>query len=187
MSGPDIFSERGIRPEIAEARPYLRWTRENTQPLKDAWYPFVSKGQRSFVGKVANQSDGYVITRHPPPGLGLELVPAEIRPDNEVDTRPAYYQRQREADGREPKLAKYIFPPSSLLERERWHDHAEMKPEHRARHIERAHGGEDIRGSHPHTRKVKDKSSGLAKRLDMHPAAMPLFEDADRVFFGIEG
>ena len=209
VDGPDEFTKRGIKPEIRIRRPYYRWTTDEPQPLRDAWYDFVSKRQRGFVGRVANQSDGYVIPRYAPPGLDLDPVAAEIRPDDAVETGaikrhdhakhftdPALRSRhvEKEHGGidriglhEHRRAAKYVFPPGPLVEQRYWHDHKEMNPERRTKHIEMRHKGVDRVGSHPHTYKVKSKDDGLAKRLDVHPDAVPLFEIADWVFFVIEG
>jgi len=56
-----------------------------------------------------------------------------------------------------------------------------------ARHIEKAHHGVPVAGPHEHTRKAKDREHGIARRLDVHPDAVPLLLSAGRVFFVIEG
>jgi hypothetical protein len=183
----DFFTKRGISPGVRFSRPYGSWTADNPQPLREAWDPFVSRGQRGWITRIAKQSDGILIPRYTPPGLGLPPISAEIRPLEPVETRPEYYQRDRQARGLERKSAKYIHCPTPTENREYWHDHADMKPEHRAKHIKRKHGSSDVRGPHPHTYKHKDRRKGQGRRIDVHPRAVPLFEEAKRVFFGIEG
>ncbi len=85
--------------------------------------------------------------------------------------------------------AKYVFPPSGKRER-RWHHDHESYGDDSLKlkaHIERYHAGVNAPGRHLHTRLVKDPTASLAKRLDMHPLARPLFAAAERVFFVIEG
>lgn len=87
-------------------------------------------------------------------------------------------------------LAKYLFPPAPKIEVPWYHDHDEAyagRPEKRADHVERWHGGVDVVGRHAHTRKRKDASVNYAKRIDVHPFVLPMFEKAERVFFCIEG
>src|SRR5215211_2877084 len=74
-----FFEERGVDLAVRDARPYRFWTSEDRQPLKDAW-PFVSRGRRSWVSRIAGQSEGYIITRYVPPGLNAPSISAEIRP-----------------------------------------------------------------------------------------------------------
>jgi hypothetical protein len=76
------WDEHGISEEVREARPYVRWTRDDISPVQDAF-----PGSSWIVGR-ARQSDGWVITRHVPPGLHLPPVLAEIRPDDPVKTGP---------------------------------------------------------------------------------------------------
>jgi hypothetical protein len=93
---------------------------------------------------------------------------------------------------RHENLAKYCFP-SSAWEVKPWpHDHTDSyyeDPAHLERHLARWHQ-EPVEtradGKHVHYRKVKSKES-LARRLDVHPMAAPLFADAKLVYFGIEG
>jgi len=223
------FLEHGITPEIAAARPYVRYTVDNHQAVKDA-YRDLNRDQRGYMTRLAKQANGLVITRHAPPGLGLSHVYAELRPDWPVKTGPGiWHYHATEFDGNVPiypqsgkpllekhihsakamtkhiarakseddhngannenvhmhqPRAKYLFPPSATKEVSWYHNHADMKPEKRAVHVERY--GDEI-GRHRHSRKVKDKSKSLAKRIDVHPLALPLFEKAERVFFGIEG
>jgi hypothetical protein len=92
---------------------------------------------------------------------------------------------------RHENLAKYCFP-SSAWEVKPWpHDHTDSyyeDPAHLERHLARWHQ-EPVEtradGKHVHYRKVKSKES-LARRLDVHPMAAPLFADAKLVYFGIE-
>jgi hypothetical protein len=96
--------------------------------------------------------------------------------------------------------AKYCFPKSGTIEKVkhfrsadgRWrpfHDHDSYQRVWRERHVQSKHGhnGADIDGEHQHWRLVKDLDQSLAKRIDMHPLAVPLFATADRVYLCIEG
>ena len=216
MNGPDIFSERGITPEIAERRPYVRWTPEDCRPVHDEFKDLPGKA-RAFLSKVTGKKvgqPGFLIKRHPPPGLGLERVYAELRPDREVKTgkkirhdhakdfagRPAW-QLERHlkkhhggcdvlGKHEHEKSAKYLFAPAPRIKKTWGHDHDDFyagEAKRRVRHEAREHGDEVVAGWHSHVRSVKDRAVNYAKRLDMHPFAVPLFGQASRVFFVIEG
>ena len=91
--------------------------------------------------------------------------------------------------------AKYVFPSSPSAVEEYVHDHsagwrkrsAADRPLYRERHVARQHGGADVEGPHGHTRRVKDETVSLARRIDVHPLAEDLIRSADVVFFVIEG
>jgi len=102
-------------------------------------------------------------------------------------------------------LAKYVFPPDPWTTTDpREHQHHTSYPipknppkrgkysnvmeaeERRRRHVEKYHNGVDRDDAHPHEWKVKDRQ-GLARRLDVHPFAAPLFDEAELVYFVIEG
>ena len=208
----EIFAERGISPTVAVSRPYVRWTRESRQSVRQAYKSLPLAGQRAAMVRRAGQCDGFVITRHAPPGLGLDPVYAELRPDEAVETGTIEHDHEKAFAGKparrakhidmehggadliglhkHPRTAKYLFPPNPLRERRYKHDHAECyahRPEKRAQHVRRHHEGVDRSGLHGHTYLAEDKTNGRAKRLDMHPLAVPLFENAPRAFFSIEG
>jgi hypothetical protein len=87
------------------------------------------------------------------------------------------------------KYAKYLFPPSPRVSRTFYHEHDEMRPDRRDAHVAgRYHQGKDQAGRHSHTRMVKDEHESLARRIDVHPLlSREKFENADRVFFALEG
>jgi hypothetical protein len=106
-----------------------------------------------------------------------------------------------------PSPGKYHFPPNGKKDKEYWHDHDDQyteKPrkngkkrirrdylwtleEQRQIHIEREHDGEDVEDYHWHPKRVKDYEDNLAARIDVHKWAQKRFDDADHVFFCIEG
>ena len=114
----DFFSKRGIDPDIARERPYVRWTREDIAPVRKA-YTRLNKNQRAYMSRLARQSGGWIITRHTVPGA--PKIYAEIRPDNRVETGPPV--RHWHGSG-EPSEDAYE-PGVSVLERgsEAWRDH----------------------------------------------------------------
>ena len=218
----DLFSKRGILPEVAEARPYVRYTKADRQPVRDA-YQGLNRYQRGTMTRFAgypgvdeaDQQAGIVITRHAPPGLGLEHVYAELGPGVIIRTGKPEWHRHPWLPASHPHIrrdkgnptdhrgrrrfdmhahvpmAKYLFPPAPNATVVFHHDHADdpalARPKALELHLQRDHGGRPVRGRHAHELRVKDRSVNYAKRLDVHPWAVPLLEDAEIVFFGIEG
>jgi hypothetical protein len=103
-------------------------------------------------------------------------------------------------------LAKYIFPPAPMRKKKpqvHTHDESYRVPanrpkrnkysnvmeaeERRRRHVKKYHRGVDVTEPHTHEWTDKDNATHLARRLDVHPLAAPLFEDAELVYFVIEG
>ncbi|MGH8512347.1 MAG: hypothetical protein ACREV8_00040 [Gammaproteobacteria bacterium] len=110
------------------------------------------------------------------------------------------YSHPKGTDGEHghAKKAKYIFPPSRLVPLAFSHAHANWKikdpaklQQVEAKHLAYWHFGRTIdrrkRHTHVHYKMVRDRSQTLARRLDVHRLAWPLFTDAERVFFVIEG
>jgi hypothetical protein len=214
-----VFEDRGITPEIMVHRPYAEWTPEHPEPVKEAWHQYLDEGQRRWLSGIASQSGGFVIHRHPPPGLGLADVPAEIRPHNKVYTGRGDHDHEKvRAYRRDPErlaehlrkkhnpeaiksiklaedatvhedgnvtgwhahLTKYVFPPSPWMWTPCKRDHDAMPEKKLAKHLQKCRGGME---------KVKDKSQERAKRIDVHPLAVPRLDspDTSRVSFGLEG
>ena len=81
-------------------------------------------------------------------------------------------------------------PPAPTKDVSWAHDHSEAyagKPGKQDAHVARWHNGVNVAGRHVHSSKRKDESANYAKRLDVHPFALEKFEQAERVFFVIEG
>ncbi len=214
--------DHGISREVWRSRPYLRWTTNDVEAIRQAYAGLSARG---FMVRIARQSPGWIITRHAPPGMGLPSIYAEIRPDTAVRTGPPtkhyhgsgpppetlsprhvhspHAMRDHIARDKAPDdhrglnlghihehehTAKYVFPPAPKVDHRWRHEHSTYKRlELRAKHVEHWHGGADPPDIHEHVRSVKDRETSLAKRIDMHQLAFPLFADAKRVFFVIEG
>jgi hypothetical protein len=93
-------------------------------------------------------------------------------------------------------LAKYVFPPSAKMDGAYVHDHADgwkmtatkWRAAKRESHIAKWHPDGDVLGPHTHAIRVKDPDAdNLAKRIDVHPFALPLLKTAPVIFFVIEG
>ena len=95
----DIFKERGITPEIRDARPYTPWETDNLDPVREA-YGGLGRAGLNFALRIARQSPGYLIRRYPPDGLGLDDIYPEFRPDNAVKTDPRRKWHQHFWNGR---------------------------------------------------------------------------------------
>src|SRR4051794_3063492 len=59
----EFFAERGIDMEIAQARPYPRYYKNDYQAVRDE-YAGLSRGQRSTMSRFASRCDGLIIHRH---------------------------------------------------------------------------------------------------------------------------
>jgi hypothetical protein len=229
-----FFDERGIPEHIWRARPYGFWTTDDITPATE---PFADQGpaQRAWAAKIANQSDGILIMRAPPPmATPLAPIPLEFRPDNPVvietiwhwhgneppppDLPPwkrlpgarcnwqAHIDRDKGPDdhrGHNTELvhshrqfAKYVFPIPPTVEQYYEHDHehswqrkcAADRPAYHRSHVNKHHGGVDVVGLHEHTRRVKDRTTPIARRIDAHPLAVGLLRcAAEVVYLVIEG
>jgi hypothetical protein len=220
-----FFSRHAIAPHIWRVRPYVRWTPDDPEPVRQA---YAGLSTAPFMVRLARQQPGWIITRHAPPGIGAEHIYPEIRPDNPVRTGPPrrHYHGDpalaptdldpRHVHSPESKpiqrhvvrnkapgdhrgvnvdvahdhedLAKYVFPPTPKVDRHWSHEHDRYrKPDARQLHVERRHSGTDISARHGHTSRVKDQDSSLARRVDVHPLALPLLATAETIFFALEG
>jgi len=127
------------------------------------------------------------------------------------DSRPGIAHRRKHHGGGNTEEVheisspgKYHFAPTGKMDVTYEHDHAEAyggadlrfrskyvrylsKAERRARHLAKQHGGVDVEGPHTHTVRRPNPDENLARRLDLHPWAEALLDDATEVFFGIEG
>ena len=202
----NFFSEHAISAQVADARPYVRWTTDNIQPVKDA-YKTLTKGQRAHMSRVAGQADGWVITRHAPPGLDLRRVYAEIRPDEAVRAQAPYWHCHPTSPGDvepvypttgNPLLAKDIHTAESMKTHiarttgdEYVHEGVNDETVHMhqplAKYVFPSSFKRQITGRDGHLHWVKDTKRNLAKRIDVHPLAVELFADSEIVYFGLEG
>jgi hypothetical protein len=89
--------------------------------------------------------------------------------------------------------AKYTFPPTPKVDLQWPHTHTfkgYSDAERLSRHLQQYHRGElapalDVQ--HEHVRRVKDWDRNVARRIDVHPLAVPLLIRERRVFFVLEG
>ena len=115
------FKKRGIPQEIADARPYVRWTPDDNDAVKALFASLPQPGQRAFISKVVSPrwtpkrdadwqpTSGYAITRHAPPLLTtVEDIYPELRPDEAVETdRPTVHWH---GDGIQPPFYGKTLP-----------------------------------------------------------------------------
>lgn len=194
-SADEFFRRHGIRPDIWRSRPYIRWTTGDLTPIRQAYVGL--KGIRDTLKK-AQQQPGWIITGHAPPGLQLDHVYPEIRPDNPVRRSGVIKHYHGEPLPPPPKKScpnhaeKFctncvspwrIYSPRSKS----MQDHIERDKDH-DEHGD--HGGVNSNQVHFHQRYAKynfPSGPDLAKRFDMHTLAAPLFMKARYAFFVIEG
>jgi hypothetical protein len=166
---PHVWPE--IRPEdlVRTGPPTMHWHGEGEPPELGAGYQILPRGTEAWEQHCRRVNED-------------ELEPDEVEPHEEY-LEPHWHKN----------LAKYCFPPARW-EVEPWdHDHSDRyyaeDPENLEVHLARWHKEPPIileDGKHRHYRRVKSRDS-LARRLDVHPMALPLFDNADLVYFGIEG
>jgi hypothetical protein len=133
---------------------------------------------------------------------GSEAWEEHCRRVNEDDDEPYSDHEHEESVHEHPDAAKYVFAPSPKRDEPWTHDHHADRsgryykehPEALQRHIQDWHEEhpESVEwhvygGMHTHTRRVKDYSNSLARRIDIHPMALPLLDQAEVVYFVIEG
>ena len=97
------WDRHGISETVRNERPYVRYTAEDLESVREEYSGLPQKGQRSFMTRYATDGlwwaskgeaerlkqkkwlrgkcDGWLIKRHPPPDLGLDPIYAELRPD----------------------------------------------------------------------------------------------------------
>lgn len=173
-----FFEKHAIDPKVGNARRYECWTTDNPEPVFEAW-PL--NNRRFAERKIATRSDGLIIHRYPPEGLGLPHVYAELRPDDDV-----LIDKHHHWHGTSRLTAK----ERKGLKRKWIHSAWEMR-----RHIDKpvskgGHGGENVDEVHPvekWTHYVFPKGQKYAKRIDANPLANELFRAAERIYFGLEG
>lgn len=88
VDSPVRWAEHGVTDEVRAARPYVRWTMDDLEPVREA-YAGLSPGQRKTLLRWARQSDGLVIYRHSFEQVSvgeLRYVYPEVRPDHAVQT-----------------------------------------------------------------------------------------------------
>jgi hypothetical protein len=186
--------EHFISWDVWEGRPYVRWEPDDRDAVRREY-------DSSYMTGLAGQVGGYLMMRHPMPGLGLGHVYAEIRPDEPVWTGPGYWHyhpttrppkdfvpmipERRDSKGK-------IVPPKPLSSRH-VHTFEAMK---KSGHIDRDRGNgydhrgindEDVHFHRPAGKYVFCPGDDRAQRVDIHPLAVDLFADAEVVFFVIEG
>lgn len=133
----DFFTEHGISPEVWHARPYVRWTTDDVQSVKQA-YAGLSTGR--FMVKIARQFPGWVITRHAPPNMGLDRIYPEIRPDSPVFTGAPI--RHYHGDGPTPDgvSPRHVHSARNM----RWHIERNKFPgDHRGQNSQEVHEHHD--------------------------------------------
>ena len=201
----EVFTKRGIDPAIAEARPHVPYAQGDTAAILAAdpkWGG--SKGLKIHLGSVVNQSSGIAMRRHPAllpetsegdrsfwaayeREMGAGPILAELRPDEAVLIR----ERHPHKHAAEPEVATHEWEVEHLRRFDVDPSRRVRKPKEYAQYRE-AHENPTEYHGHAHEAKyVFPSGSKNAKRLDMHPGARPLLEQAKKdggvVFYALEG
>ncbi len=102
------FRKRGIAEWVWRGRPYIRYTREYNDAVRDAHASLAPDTLRWLMG-IVNQSPGWMCVRHAPPGIALpdeEILP-QLRPDREVRTGPPTIHHHPTVPSTGPMLNPY--------------------------------------------------------------------------------
>jgi hypothetical protein len=214
LSTDKFFTEHSISPDVANARPYVRFEKGDLAIVTRANEGFPKEVVR-LARTVAGQSGGYIITRR---GFPSPKLPPQLRPDN-----PVYTSNQR-IPSYHPLPARYIH--TSRGERLAWRKTDKgvkvrsLAPGQIPRHVMNFHGGKELaelRGLEPellltnpdlsteleeiiaacnpnHLHFYRGKAAKYVlppgdwgKKIDLHPFAWKLIQKAKTVFFVIEG
>jgi hypothetical protein len=144
MSEPAVdstawWAEHGVSEEVRAARPYVRWTKDDVEPVREA-YSGLTAGQQRTLILWARQGDGLVIYRHSferVPIGELRYVYPEIRPDQAIRTKTVCHYHGTAASGTplDPRSGKPL--PREHVQ----------SPESMERHIARDRAADDHRGA----------------------------------------
>lgn len=188
----------GIKRPVWEARGVRPYSWEDLEDVKDAFRPFLPNTRLGTVTRIVNQSSGLLMPKHAPPGRAP--IPPQSRPDYPVILDRGKWHSHGIPGGVWP-----VFPPEAGKAAGKALPRKLIVPEASLDgHIGRAkgpkydpatgigdHHGEDIKGVHYHApesaKYVLLGPDGGNARIDLHPWALDLLPEAERVFFGIEG
>lgn len=171
----DIFTERGIAPDVRDGRPYRRWEQGDIEAVfaADPLYRTLAGHELADLRKTVNSGPGWVMTRHPMPGG--EPIFAELRPDDPVPQRPTVHTHGA---------------PSTIDEGTKWYLHTHSADETvRAEH-QAADAVCYVDHRHANAKKYTfPMGEGNAARLDVHPRALKMFKRGriPFAFYAIEG
>jgi hypothetical protein len=123
INSAEWWAEHGVADDVRAARPYVRWTTADPEPVREA-YAGLSEGQQKTLLRWAGQSDGLVIYRHSferVPAGELRYVYPEIRPDQPVQTQTIWHyhgqptpERPRHPSTGNPLRAEHVHAPESM-------------------------------------------------------------------------
>jgi hypothetical protein len=206
--------DRGISDDVIAGRGYLAYTKDDVTAVQEAYRGLPSAGSKATMTRWAGQSDGLLIVRHAPPGLGLADPFPEMRPSKAIETRttvhvhpevrpteplpnpatgqPLSPRHTHSARAMEKHIEKTkgLTHPHCGVNRDDVHEHS-----HEAKYlfpprpwISKTATWVDADGAtQTRTSRFKDRRVNYAKRIDVHPSALPLVRERSRVFFVIEG
>jgi hypothetical protein len=204
-TNPDPEKElrkRGIAEWVWKARPYVRYTKDHCSAVREA-HQLLGK-QLPWLMGIVNQSAGWMCVRHAPPGVALvndEGILPQLRPDEEVRTGPPTIHHHPTERPTGPVVNPYPSKNQGKLLPRQWISTAKAKWKHinPKRQTEKPfdlatglgrHNGVNCEQPHWHAsvgKYIFPPGENRAKRIDVHPLALPLFGNASRVFFSLEG
>jgi hypothetical protein len=85
------LDEHGIGREEIEAHGIKRYSKNDVSEVQAEYSTLPQPPQKQYMTRIARQHDGLLIPHHAAPGMGLEHVYAQIRPDKEVFTGESHH------------------------------------------------------------------------------------------------
>jgi hypothetical protein len=190
----DFLGSRGINPAIWSARGCRRYQPGDTW-VKDEFRPFLSPTRLGTVTRIVNQSAGWMMPKHEPPGY--PPIPPQLRPDRPIvlDKRTVWHYHGPKIEewpvfpGAAGSAAGKKLPRARVMFGARADSHVNATGE--TYDPETGHGehnGEPVNVVHKHApSEAKYVLLGEGSRIDLHPRAAQLLPDAKVVFFVLEG
>jgi hypothetical protein len=191
---PEIqFRKRGINKSVWSRR-YERYTPDDFAHVQLAHEPLSRTDHMGWLVKIVKQSPGWMCVRNAPPGIPLpdEPIVPQLRPDNDVETGgPPTIHHHPTNPPTGPVMNPYPYKDPAKRGRplEEWR----IFTAHQMRdHIAGKRGHNGVNNEEPHWEKPRGKyvfppGEDRAKRADMHPDAVALFETATVVYIVLEG
>jgi hypothetical protein len=194
MTAHDFLASRGIDPAIWGARGCRRYEKGDAW-VKEAFRAFLPSSRLGTVTRIVNQSPGWLMPKHAPPGL--PPIPPQLRPDTPIilDRRETwhYHGPKTEEWPTFPEAAGSAagkkLPPPRVLYGARADSHinaigAPYDPASGAGE----HNGQPVDVVHKHApRAAKYVLLGDGSRIDLHPLARRLLPQAQIVYLVLEG
>jgi hypothetical protein len=188
---------RGIDLSVWNARGCRRYQQGDAW-VKEEFRPFLPASNLGTVTRIVNQSAGWLMPKHAPPGFSP--IPPQLRPDRPVTLNPQtiwhYHGPWSKTWPTFPEAAGAAagknLPPERVMYGVKADSHVNAEGEqYDPESGEGAHNGQPVDVVHrhaPHDAKyVLLGEERACARIDLHPLARRLLPDAEIVFFVLEG